>query len=127
MIDKNEIKQYLSQVHKLVEKGRYHIERNENRVENDALFQTYLITEAKAAEIIMQLEPENFCDRVEDRALQSHDKLYIFGKTVPLLKRWDDGFENVELYIKLKKFRNYFVVVISFHESKYPMTYYFQQ
>lgn len=127
MIGKNEVKQYLLVVCELVRKGQYHIERNENREANDALFLNYLIDERKAAEIITQLEVNNFCGRVEDRSLQSSEMLYIFGRNVTLQKRFEDGFDEVELYIKLKKTKNHFVVVISFHESKYPMEYYFEK
>ena len=34
--------------------------------------------------------------------------------------------KTVSLYIKFNKLENCFVIVISFHEQKYPLTYYFR-
>ena len=55
-----------------------------------------------------------------------HERLYVFGKDVILLERNGTEEKTVPLYIKFNKLENCFVIVISFHEQKYPVTYYFK-
>ena len=52
--------------------------------------------------------------------------MYVFGKDVNLLERNGTEEKTVSLYIKFNKLENCFVIVISFHEQKYPLTYYFK-
>jgi hypothetical protein len=52
--------------------------------------------------------------------------LYVFGKDVRLLERYGTKEKTVSLYIKINKLENSFVIVISFHEQKYPLKYYFR-
>lgn len=55
-----------------------------------------------------------------------HERLYVFGKDVTLLERSGNEEKTVSLYIKFNKLENCFVIVISFHKQKYPLTYYFK-
>ncbi len=55
-----------------------------------------------------------------------HERLYVFGKVVVLMERDGTEEKKVSLYIKFNKLENCFVVVISFHEQKHPLTYYFK-
>ena len=55
-----------------------------------------------------------------------YERLYVFGKDVTLLERNGPGEKLVSLYIKFNKLENCFVIVISFHEQKSPLTYYFK-
>ena len=55
-----------------------------------------------------------------------HENLYVFGKDVTLIERNGTEEKTVSLYIKFNKLENCFVIVISFHEQKYPLTYYFR-
>ena len=55
-----------------------------------------------------------------------HERLYVFGKDVVLLERNGTEEKTVSLYIKFNKLENCFVIVISFHEQKHPLTYYFR-
>ena len=45
---------------------------------------------------------------------------------VVLLERTGTEEKTVSLYIKFNKLENSFVIVISFHEQKHPLTYYFK-
>ena len=54
------------------------------------------------------------------------ERLYVFGKDVTLLERSGSAEKQVSLYMKFNKLENCFVIVISFHEQKYPLTYYFR-
>ena len=55
-----------------------------------------------------------------------HERLYVFGKDVTLLERTGTEERAVSLYIKFNKLESSFVIVISFHEQKYPLTYFFK-
>lgn len=121
-----EVEEYLSNVKKAVKEGRYEIERNANREANSMLFRNYLISEEDAKKIIYNLTPMDFSEAVRNRKPQYADEiLYIFGKEVKLLERYGDAEKEIELYIKFKKENNDYVIVISFHEAKYPVKKYF--
>ena len=126
-IDQKEVGQYLSEVKKAVEQDNYRIDRNSRRQENINLFLNYVIDEAKANEIILSLTIMDFSEILqnEHRGFE-HEKLYVFGKDIVLLERNGRGEKLVSLYIKLNKLENCFVIVISFHEQRYPLTYYFK-
>lgn len=121
-----EVEEYLSNVKKAVKEGRYEIERNANREANSMLFRNYLISEEDAKKIIYNLTPMDFSEAVRNRKPQYADEiLYIFGKEVKPLERYGDAEKEIELYIKFKKESNDYVIVISFHEAKYPVKKYF--
>ena len=126
-IDQKAVGQYLSEVKKAVEQDNYRIDRNSRRQENINLFLNYVIDEAKAKEIILSLTIMDFSEILqnEHRGFE-HEKLYVFGKDIVLLERNGRGEKPVSLYIKLNKLENCFVIVISFHEQRYPLTYYFK-
>jgi hypothetical protein len=123
---KKDIEQYLSEVKDAVKKGNYRIDRNARRQDNINLFLDYVIDEAKAKEIILNLTAMDFSGilRNEHKGFE-HEKLYVFGKDVKLLERTGTKVKTVSLYIKFNKLKNCFVIVVSFHEQKHPLTYYF--
>ena len=54
-------------------------------------------------------------------------KSYMYLAKISLFWRGNGTEEKmVSLYIKVNKLENCFVIVISFHEQKYPLTYYFK-
>lgn len=126
-IDQKDIEQYLSEVKEAVENNNYRLDRNVRRQDNINLFLDYVIDEAKAKEIILSLTVMDFSEilRNEHKGYE-YEKLYIFGKDVVLLERNGTEEKTVSLYIKFNKLENCFVIVISFHEQKYPLTYYFK-
>ena len=126
-IDKKDIELYLSEVKEAVENGRYRLDRNARRQDNINLFLDYVINEAKAREIILSLTEMDFSGilRNEHKGFE-HERLYVFGKDVILLERNGPEEKTVSLYIKFNKLDSCFVIVISFHEQKYPLTYYFR-
>ena len=124
---KEDIEQYLSEVKKAITDDRYRLERNSRRQDNIDLFLNYVIDEAKAKEILLSLTAMDFSAILQNEHKgYEHEKLYVFGKDVILLERNGTEEKNVSLYIKFNKLENCFVVVISFHEQKYPLTYYFK-
>ena len=124
-IDQKDIEQYLSEVKGAVEKDNYRLDRNAKRQDNINLFLDYVIDESKAKEIILSLTATDFSEILQNEHKgYEYEKLYVFGKDVNLLER--NGTEEKTLYIKFNKLENCFVIVISFHEQKYPLTYYFR-
>lgn len=122
-----EIEQYLSRVKDAVRKNRYRIDRNLKRQGNIDLFLDYVIDEAKAKEIILSLQPEDFSEILQNEHKGfEHELLYVFGKDVILLERNGTEEKSVSLYIKLNMLENRFIIVVSFHEQKYPLTYLFK-
>jgi hypothetical protein len=123
----SDIEKYLSEVKVAVRGGRYRIEQNSRRQDNLDLFLNYVIDEAKAKEILLDLTALDFSEILqnEHRGFE-HEKLYVFGKDVQLLERSGNSEKTVSLYIKFNKMEDCFVIVISFHEQKYPMQYYFK-
>ena len=126
-IDKKDIEQYLSEVKDAVKKDNYRLTRNTRRQDNINPFLDYVIDETKAKEIILSLTVMDFSEILQNEHQGfEHERLYVFGKDVVLLER--NGMEEkiVSLYIKFNKLENCFVIVISFHEQKHPLTYYFK-
>ncbi len=103
-------------------------DRNSRRRDNINLFLDYVIDEARAKEIILSLTAMDFLEILQNEHKGfEHERLYVFGKDVILLERNGTEEKTVSLYIKFNKLENCFVIVISFHEQKYPLTYYFKQ
>ncbi len=126
-IDKKDIEQYLSEVKEAVESDRYRLDRNARRQDNINLFLDYIIDEAKAKEIILSLTTMDFSEILQNEHKGfEHERLYVFGKDVILLERNGTEEKTVSLYIKFNKLENCFVIVISFHEQKHPLAYYFK-
>lgn len=126
-IEKKDIEQYLSEVKEAVQNDRYRLDRNAKRQDNINLFLDYVIDEAKAKEIILSLTAMDFSEILQNEHKGfEHERLHVFGKDVTLLERTGTAEKTVSLYIKFNKLENCFVIVISFHEQKYPLTYYFK-
>ena len=108
-------------------KDNYRLDRNARRQDNINLFLDYVIDEAKAKEIILSLTVIDFSEILQNEHRgYEHEKLYVFGKDVTLLERNGTEEKTVSLYIKFNKLENCFVMIISFHEQKHPLTYYFR-
>lgn len=126
-ITRNEIEKYLSILKDSVEAGAYRIELNSRRQDNRDLFFTYVIDETKAKEILLSITVDDFSEILQNEHKGfEHERLYVFGKDVKLLERMGNAEKTVSLYIKFNKLENCFVIVISFHEQKFPLKYYFK-
>lgn len=126
-ITRKDIELYLSDVKAAIQKNRYRIDRNSKRQDNLDLFLNYMIDEAKAKRILLSLTPADFSEiRQNEHKGFEHEQLYIFGKDVRLLERYGMEEKTVPLYINFNKRDDCFLIVISFHEQQYPLTYYFR-
>ena len=78
-------------------------------------------------EIILRLTENDFSEILQNKHKgYEHEQLYVFGKDVVLLERNGTEQTTVSLYIKFYKLDNGFLIVISFHKQKRPLTYYFK-
>ena len=122
-----DIEQYLSNVKEAVENDRYRLDRNAKRQDNINLFLDYVIDESEAKQIILSLTAMDFSMILQNEHKgYEHEKLYVFGKDVTLLERNGSEEKIVPLYINFNMQDKCFVIVISFHEQKFPITYYFR-
>lgn len=119
------IEVYLSKMKDNVRKGQYRIEWNSKRESNQQLTWKYVISEKIIEDILLSLTPKEFCKMLRNEHIGfEHEMLYVFGKEVTLLEKFGSGEKTVSLYIKLNNLENY-LIVVSFHEQKYPLTYFF--
>ena len=127
MIDESEINDYLGEAKKLILDGKFRIALNSNRLTNLSLFDEYLLNEESVKSILLNLTVYDCCEKVQNKhANFNHEWLYIFGKEINLMKRFEEKSEMVPLYIKFNKIEDKFLIVVSFHKQKYPLVYYFQ-
>ena len=123
-VTKSDVEQYLSDVFTAVNAGRYQIS---SRQKNQDIYMDYLFTDEDAKEVILSLSADDFSDAVQnDHPQHLEEILYIFGKDIKLIPRYGESEEKVSLYIKFNKLANQYVIVISFHKQKYPLTYKFK-
>lgn len=112
---------------KAVKNGKYRLERNDRRQDNQDLFFNYVLDEQKVRKIILDLSVEDFSEVLQNKHKgYEYERLYVFGKDVTLLERFGSREKTVSLYIKFNKLENCFVIVVSFHEQRYPIKYYFK-
>lgn len=122
-----DIEKYLEDVKEAISVGRYRVEMNENRQDNQDLVMDYIVDEEKRKQILLSLTAMDFSEiRHNTHIRYEHELLYVFGKDVKLLRRFDSGEEQVSLYIKFNKLESRYVIVISFHKQKYPLNYKFK-
>lgn len=118
---------YLGEAKKLILDGKFRIALNSNRLTNLSLFDEYLINEESVKSILLNLTVYDFCEKVQNKhANFNHEWLYVFGKEIDLIKRFEEKSEMVPLYIMFNKIEDKFLIVVSFHKQKYPLVYYFQ-
>ncbi|MDE7341188.1 MAG: hypothetical protein K2N80_11640 [Lachnospiraceae bacterium] len=128
-VTKEHIETYLIDVRMAVEAGTYQIA---SRYKNMDIYIDYLFTEEDTKKLLLSLSAEDFSEAV----LNAHPKhsgevLYIFGKDVRLRSRFGGAEETVSFYLKLNKLKQdapagQYVIVISLHEQKYPLSYPFR-
>lgn len=126
-ITRMEVEKYLNRVKVAVEKDNYRIEINKNRSDNRNLFVDYVLSEVRIKEILLSLTVDDFSERRKNNHKGFENEiLYIFGKEIKALERFGADYKAINLYIKLNLIADDFVFVISFHEQKYPLHYYFK-
>lgn len=118
LIVESEINDYLGEAKKLILDGKFRIALNSNRLTNLSLFDEYLINEESVKSILLNLTVYDFCEKVQNKhANFNHEWLYVFGKEIDLIKRFEEKSEMVPLYIKFNKIEDKFLIVVSFHKK----------
>lgn len=126
-ITKKDIDIYLGEVKAAIRQNRYRIEMNSRRQNNLELFFTYILDETMTKDILLSLTVNDFSEVLQnDHKGYEHELLYVFGKDLRLLERLGNSSKLVSLYIKFNKLDNAYVIVVSLHEQKYPIKYYFK-
>ena len=114
----------MSDVFVAVSTGRFQISP---RQKNQDIYKRYVFTEDDAKKVILSLSTNDFSEAVRnENPKHSEEILYIFGKDIKLLSRFEKIEENVPLYIKFNKLTNQYLIVISLHKQEYPLTYKFK-
>lgn len=127
VVTQKDIDIYLTEIKTAIRKNRYRIERNSRRQDNLNLFLDYIIDEKKAKNILLGLTTTDFSEvRRNEHKGYEHELLYVFGKDVILMERIGNAKKLVSLYIKFNKLDSCYVIVISLHEQRYPIKYYFK-
>lgn len=123
----NGIEVYLSEVKEEIRKNRYRLELNSRRQDNRDLFLTYVLDETMAKDILLGLTATDFSEILQNEHKgYEYELLYVFGKDIELLERMGNACRTVSLYIKFNKMDNCYVIIVSLHEQKYPINYYFK-
>ena len=123
----NGIEVYLSEVKEEIRKNRYRLELNSRRQDNRDLFLTYVLDETMAKDILLGLTATDFSEILQNEHKgYEHELLYVFGKDIELLERMGNACRTVSSYIKFNKMDNCYVIIVSLHEQKYPINYYFK-
>jgi hypothetical protein len=116
----------LNAIKDCVRENRYYISTNENRQENIDFINEYNLTSRKQSEILLKIEPEDFCHTLKNTNLGfEHEILYVFCPQV-MLFNFDNEEELVDIYTKFNIIdvsSGKRVVVISFHKRNKPIDY----
>lgn len=122
-----DIERYLEEIKTAINAGKYRVEMNDKRQDNQDLFIDYVIDEEKRKQILISLTATDFSAILPNEHVGfEHEMLYVFGKAVDLLHRFGTGEELVPLYIKFNKLESKYVIVISFHKQSHPLKYKFK-
>ncbi len=122
-----DIDAYLHDVKEAVQEGRFRLDLNTRRQDNRNLFLEYVLDMQMVEKILLSLSPWDFSEAVQNRHEGFEDEmLFIFGKTVKLIQRFEEREENVPLYIKINKLTEGFVIIISFHRQQKRLKLYFE-
>lgn len=110
---KEEIDKYLKIVKKSVNNGKFIVCITQKNEKNRKFVETYKLNKNKQKQMLMELEVKDFCYSA-DNYNDPQERLYFFCREYEL-NNWGT-IENVEVYIKIARKQDDFIVVISFHK-----------
>jgi len=126
---RDQIVVFLQTIQDCVREGRFVISKKENRQENIDFINEYNLTSKKQKEILLKIEPEDFCHTLQNTNLGfEHEVLYVFCPQV-MLFNLEGNEEMVDIYTKFNIIDingGKRVVVISFHKRNKPINYLFR-
>ena len=112
---KEEIEEYLKIVKKSVNKGEFIVCTTQKNQKNRRFIETYNLNKKKQKQMLMELEANDFCYSA-DNYNDPQERLYFFCREYEL-DNWGT-IENVEVYIKIARKQDDFIVVVSFHKPE---------
>lgn len=112
---KEEIDEYLKIVKKSVNSGKFIVCTTQKNEKNRNFIETYKLNKNKQKQMLMELEVKDFCYST-DNYNEPQERLYFFCREYEL-NNWGT-IENVEVYIKIARKQNDFIVVVSFHKPE---------
>lgn len=126
---KEQIIAILETIQNCVRKNHYTISKNANRKENMDFINNYNLSSAKQRDILLKIEPEDFCHSLKNLNLGfEHEVLYVFCPQM-VLYNFEGEEELVDIYTKFNIIEydsNKRVVTISFHKRNKPLDYLFR-
>lgn len=112
---KEEIEEYLKIVKKSVNAGKFIVCTTEKNKKNREFIFEYGLTKNKQKQMLIKLEANDFCYSA-DNYNDPQERLYFFCREYEL-DNWGT-IENVEVYIKIARKQDDFIVVVSFHKPE---------
>ena len=112
---KEEIEEYLKRVKKSVDDGRFIVCTAPKNEKNRNFIEKYKLNKNMQKEMLKELEVNDFCYSADDYN-NPQERLYFFCREYEL-NNWGT-IENVEVYIKIARKQNDFIVVVSFHKPE---------
>lgn len=112
---KEEIEEYLRIVKKNVNDGRFILCNTSKNEKNKKFIETYKLNKKKQKQMLIELEANDFCYSA-DNYNDPKERLYFFCREYEL-NNWGE-IENVEVYIKIARKQDDFIVVVSFHKPE---------
>ena len=126
---KEQIEAVLDTIQNCVRQNHYTISLNEKRKENIDFINNYNISSAKQKDILLKIEPEDFCHSLQNLNLGfEHEVLYVFCPQMVLFN-FEGEEEIVDIYTKFNIIEygsGKRVVTISFHKRNKPLDYLFR-
>lgn len=112
---KEEIEEYLKIVKKSVNNGRFVVCTTPKNEKNRKFIEEYKLNKNKQKQMLIEIEVKDFCYSA-DNYNDPQERLYFFCREYEL-NNWGT-IENVEVYIKIARKQNDFIVVVSFHKPE---------
>lgn len=112
---KEEIEEYLKIVKKSVNNGRFIVCTTPKNEKNRKFIEEYKLNKNKQKQMLIEIEVKDFCYSA-DNYNDPQERLYFFCREYEL-NNWGT-IENVEVYIKIARKQDDFIVVVSFHKPE---------
>lgn len=126
---RSEIEVILSIIQECIVKNHFSVSKNKNRQENIEFIKKYNLTIARQKDILLKIEPEDFCYAMQNKKQGFHHEiLYVFCPQI-LLFNFDGKEDLIDIYVKfniIEYEEKKHTVVISFHQRNKKIDYQFR-
>lgn len=112
---KEEIEAYLKIIKKSINADNFIVCTTKKNEKNRRFLEEYRLTKNKQKRMLIELEANDFCYSA-DNYNDPQERLYFFCREYEL-DNWGT-IENVEVYIKIARKKDDFIVVVSFHKPE---------